>query len=205
MVLLSLFLSKFVGFSLIFFSIFLKLPQIYKIIKRKKIKSLSTTSVLLEIAVNCISYCYHRVNGFPISTYGETIIILAQNVIIGFLVFHISPNHSIIFWDIYISHIFFLIFCVETHSITILHIRPLWMICGPLSQIQKIPQIYVLMCNKATEEISVLSSFLVFGGAMGRLFTNILEIKDIYLLSLNITSCVLNGTIFSLSFLFSKQ
>jgi mannose-P-dolichol utilization defect protein 1 len=85
---LSLFSSKAIGYGLILFSSILKVPQIIQIVKNKSGQGLSVLSLYLEITANVLTIVFHRQHHFPISTFGETILILIQNLVTSFFVTH---------------------------------------------------------------------------------------------------------------------
>ena len=110
---MSLFVSKGISFGLIGFSCILKLPQLFQIILHKSGRGLSQSSLFMEIGANVLSYAYHRQKGFPLSTFGETIVILVQNLLIAFFVTHFSPKYNVFTWNFFIVACSCLVFSVE--------------------------------------------------------------------------------------------
>lgn len=87
---LKLAVSKGLGVGIIAASSIVKVPQILKLLRSKSAAGVSFLSYLLETSAYLISLAYNFRNGFPFSTYGETALILGQNVVISVLVLNYS-------------------------------------------------------------------------------------------------------------------
>ena len=87
---IKLAISKGLGIGIIAASSIVKVPQIIKLIKSKSASGISFLSYLLETSAYLISLAYNVRQGFPFSTYGETGLILVQNVVIAVLVLNYS-------------------------------------------------------------------------------------------------------------------
>ena len=86
--------SKLVGYLIIAGSTVFKLPQIINIVKAGSSKGISTQSYYFEtlVFVNTLSYSRHLQLSF--SVYGETIIIISQNVFIIGLIYNYDKTVS---------------------------------------------------------------------------------------------------------------
>lgn len=91
---IKLAISKGLGIGIIAASSIVKVPQIIKLINSKSASGISFLSYLLETSAYLISLAYNVRQGFPFSTYGETGLILAQNVVIAVLVLQYSGRSS---------------------------------------------------------------------------------------------------------------
>ncbi|OHT02644.1 Mannose-P-dolichol utilization defect 1 protein 2 [Tritrichomonas foetus] len=202
---ISLFISKAIGYGLIAFSSILKLPQLFVIIRHKSGQGLSVTSLFMEIVANVLAYCYHRQKGFPISTFGETLLIMIQNVLIAFFVTHYSPTYNIYSWNLFILLDSCLIFAVERGVVSDNLMAMLWTICLPLSIAYKIPQILHTYKAKCKGELSTLSCFLTLMGSCGRVFTTLREVHDWSVLLMYLLNVLLNGTIWVQSMVYPKD
>lgn len=87
---LKLAVSKALGLGIVGASSVVKVPQILKLARSRSADGVSFLSYLLETAAYLISLAYNARNGFPFSTYGETALILGQNVVISALVLNYS-------------------------------------------------------------------------------------------------------------------
>jgi len=89
---LKLAVSKGLGIGIIGASSIVKVPQLIKLINSQSSEGLSFLSYLLESSAYLISLSYNVRHGFPFSTYGETALILIQNIVIASLVLKYSGN-----------------------------------------------------------------------------------------------------------------
>lgn len=87
---LKLAVSKGLGLGIVAASSIVKVPQILKLASSGSADGVSFLSYLLETAAYLIGLAYNFRNGFPFSTYGETALILVQNVVISVLVLKLS-------------------------------------------------------------------------------------------------------------------
>lgn len=87
-------ISKGLGIGIIGASSIVKIPQLVKLIKSESADGISFLSYLLESSSYLISLGYNIRHGFPFSTYGETALILVQNVVISSLVLGYSGKSS---------------------------------------------------------------------------------------------------------------
>jgi mannose-P-dolichol utilization defect protein 1 len=91
---LKLAISKGLGIGIIAASSIVKVPQILKLLNSKSASGISFLSYLLETSAYLISLAYNVRQGFPFSTYGETGLIMAQNVVIAILVLQYTGRSS---------------------------------------------------------------------------------------------------------------
>lgn len=92
---LKLAISKALGIGIVAASSIVKVPQILKLVNSKSASGVSFLSYLLETSSLLTSLAYNVRNGFPFSTFGETALILGQNVIISVLVLKYSGRAGI--------------------------------------------------------------------------------------------------------------
>jgi len=79
---LQVLVSKVLGYGILVGSLFLQVPQLFKILKLRSVKGISRWSRYSEVPINTSSCIYHYLIQAPLSTWGENIIVLAQNLII---------------------------------------------------------------------------------------------------------------------------
>jgi mannose-P-dolichol utilization defect protein 1 len=91
---IKLAISKGLGIGIIGASSVVKVPQILKLLDSKSSDGVSFLSYLLETSAYLISLAYNFRKGFAFSTYGETALILVQNVVIAVLVLNYSGKKS---------------------------------------------------------------------------------------------------------------
>ena len=78
-------ISKGLGYGIVIGSGIMKLPQIIKIVANRDVTGLNAMSFYMECAAFLPSIVYNYLYGYPISTYGENVIILIQNYFLVFL------------------------------------------------------------------------------------------------------------------------
>lgn len=71
--------SKALGYGIMFGSGIMKMPQIIKIMRSRDVTGINAVSFYMECAAFLPSIVYNALKHYPISTYGENVIILAQN------------------------------------------------------------------------------------------------------------------------------
>ena len=87
---IKLAVSKGLGIGIVAASAVVKVPQILKLVRSRSASGVSFLSYLLETSAFLITLAYNFRNGFPFNTYGETALILAQNLVITLLVLNYS-------------------------------------------------------------------------------------------------------------------
>lgn len=87
---LKLAVSKALGVGIVAASSVVKVPQVLNLVRSRSAAGVSFLSYLLETASYLVSLAYNVRHGFPFSTYGETALILGQNVVIAVLVLNYS-------------------------------------------------------------------------------------------------------------------
>lgn len=83
-------ISKGLGIGIIGASSIVKVPQILKLVSSQSAAGVSFLSYVLETSAYLITLAYNFRNEFPFSTYGETALILGQNVVICVLLLNYS-------------------------------------------------------------------------------------------------------------------
>jgi mannose-P-dolichol utilization defect 1 len=91
---LKLAVSKGLGIGIIAASSGVKVPQILKISRSQSAEGLSFLSYLLETIAYTIGLAYNVRSGFPFSTFGETVFIVVQNVVITFMILKYSGREG---------------------------------------------------------------------------------------------------------------
>lgn len=113
-------ISKGLGYGIVIGSGIMKLPQILKIILNRDVTGLNAMSFYMECAAFLPSIVYNFLKGYPISTYGENVIILFQNFLLVclFWIFAKGDNrksflHMISVILLFIVFAFVLFYCPE--------------------------------------------------------------------------------------------
>ena len=189
--------SKFVGYSMIIVSFFLKLPQILKILKAKSAKGISLATFYMDtLSYSLMSaYCMHKSQ--PISTYGEHISVLVQCIILVGLywkVERVSYQYAAC-----VICLFIVAWCLPLTSGLISEefwslvplLYTVFSVTGKLTQIQE------NFLNKSTGNLSFFTNFVTFLGSVSRVFTTLAELDDSVLLFSYVVGGILKGVIVS--------
>ena len=195
---IKLTLSKFVGFGIIAGSSILKVPQIIKIVNAKSVEGISKSLFYLEIITLLHSSTYSIRQQIPFSIYGESLIILAQNVLIVLLFWVYSksiPTYEKLGLFVFFTGYSFVLFSGDRLFMN----DALWGITQSSNMfimiLSKIPQIITNYQAQSTGQLSFFTFLLNFLGGLARLGTVILETDDkMYLLGF-VLSVLLNAII----------
>jgi mannose-P-dolichol utilization defect protein 1 len=153
---IKLAISKGLGIGIIAASATVKIPQILKIRSSKSSEGISFLSYLLESTSYLISLAYNYRSGFPFSTYGETSLILLQNLVISVLVLQYSGRQST-------AALFVAGFAMSTVTLfqpEILNMEQLSYLqagAGVLSLASKVPQILSVWSQGGTGQLSAFA------------------------------------------------
>ncbi|KAI8961132.1 mannose-P-dolichol utilization defect 1 protein [Daldinia sp. FL1419] len=174
---LKLAISKGLGIGIIGASSIVKVPQILKLVRSQSSSGVSFLSYLLETSSYLISLAYNFRNDFPFSTYGETALILGQNVIITVLVLNYSGRASMA--ALFVAALATSV--VTLFSRSILDMQTLKYLqggAGVLSVASKIPQIAAIYQAGGTGQLSAFTVFNYLVGSLSRIFTTLQEVDD---------------------------
>mmetsp|Transcript_1155 Transcript_1155/g.3270 ORF Transcript_1155/g.3270 Transcript_1155/m.3270 type:complete len:217 (+) Transcript_1155:167-817(+) len=78
--------SAAVGWLVSSLAVVTRVPQIVKILRARSVDGIEPSLYEFDTLCNTISGLYHRGNGFPLNTYGETISFSAQNMAATYLI-----------------------------------------------------------------------------------------------------------------------
>lgn len=184
-------LSKCLGYLVIAGSLFLKVPQILRIVRNKSVQGLSMLSFELECLgfTAALAYCVSK--GIPFHVYGELFFILAQSAVLVLLLYHFSSNlrftaakivgYLALAGVLFLGHlppqIFETIYNFQTTMFTV----------------SRFPQMWTNFKSSSTGELSVTSSLLSVAGCIARLYTSIHERAPRSLVFASLAGLVTNG------------
>lgn len=174
----SLAISKALGIGIISVASIVKVPQLIKLVRSQSAEGLSFPSYVLETASFLITFAYNYRNGFPFSTYGETSLILVQNVIIAVLILVYSGKAPIAgaFVAAVGSAIYALI--LNESLVPAQQMTQLQAGAGMLAIASKLPQIITVYNQGGTGQLSAFAVFNYLFGSLSRIFTTLQEVDD---------------------------
>ncbi|KAF2814896.1 mannose-P-dolichol utilization defect 1 protein [Mytilinidion resinicola] len=174
---LKLAISKGLGIGIIGASSIVKIPQLIKLINSQSAAGVSFLSYLLETSSYLISLSYNVRHGFPFSTYGETALILVQNVVIASLVLRYSRQSAgaaafIAGLGAAGAALF------QENVVDVKQLAWLQAGAGVLGVASKVPQIYAVWSEGGTGQLSAFAVFNYLAGSLSRIFTTLQEVPD---------------------------
>jgi mannose-P-dolichol utilization defect protein 1 len=190
-------ISKGLSIGIVLFSFTSKLPQILYMYKSKDIKGLSYLSIYLDVFSFLCSALYPFHKGYAFLTYGESIIILIENLFIFFMAWKYDINQSSdrqnMTFTLLICSFLFVIYKEFLNEKS-------WTIIGSASTLlsvgSRITQIIKSCKDKSTGPLSTITFALNMLGNVARIFTTMKENKDYIMAGGFMISFVLNLIIF---------
>ncbi|AEO70159.1 7b1f7487-55de-4a6c-85bf-01ffee030d96 [Thermothielavioides terrestris] len=174
---LKLAISKGLGIGIVGASSIVKVPQIIKLVQSQSASGVSFLSYLLETSSYLISLAYNVRNAFPFSTYGETALVLGQNVIITILVLNYSGRPSMA--AMFVAALGISVVTLFSESMLEMQkLRYLQAGAGALSVASKVPQILAIWQEGGTGQLSAFAVFNYLLGSLTRIFTTLQEVND---------------------------
>lgn len=149
-------ISKGLGIGIIGASSIVKIPQLLKLLNSQSAEGLSFLSYVLESGAYLISLSYNVRHGFPFSTYGETALILIQNIAIASLVLNYSGRQpAIAAWIAGLAGAGWLLF--NENQVNEANLSLAMSAAGILGVAAKIPQILTIWTEGGTGQLSAFA------------------------------------------------
>ncbi|OWZ08290.1 Mannose-P-dolichol utilization defect 1 protein [Phytophthora megakarya] len=186
--------SKALSYAIITGSLILKLPQILKILGAKDVTGLTPSAFYMEVVLYLSSTIYNVLRGYPLSTWAENLVILAQNIILVLLL-----------WAFYtpkipVSSRFGLVVVFAALAVGMFSIPDeyQWLLASagiPVSIVARIPQILSNFKQGHTGQLALVTLVLNFAGSIARAFTTMQETGDPVQVAGFGVATLLNGTL----------
>lgn len=170
-------LSTIVGICVLIGSMLYKLPQVLRVVRRRSAAGISVLMYSLETVGTTFSALYFARRAFPFSTYGETVFIMIQNIVLLALIvfFQRLPRvPAIIIAIAYFATVFALLLPVVPLSVLVV----LQLCSIPILNLARVPQIVLNYRRKETGELSPITLGLQLLGNVARVFTTIAQVRD---------------------------
>lgn len=192
---LNLAVSKGLGIAIITTASVVKVPQILKLLQSQSAAGLSFTSYVLETASFLITLAYNVRSGWPFSTYGETALILAQDVVIAVLVLHFTRRDGVA--GAFVAGVAAAVYALLV-SDTLVDAKLMNYLqagAGALSVASKLPQILTVYREGGTGQLSAFAVFNYLLGSLSRIFTTLQEVDDKLILYGFVAGFILNAVL----------
>ncbi|CAI9736594.1 Hypothetical predicted protein [Octopus vulgaris] len=190
---IKLTVSKIFSYGIIIGSVLVKLPQIIKIVNSKSGRGINLFSVTMELGAISASVSYGYASKFPFSSYGESIFLAVQTLIVGMLVLSYQQKslHVLLYLGTYCTIMSVLLSSMMPYAF----LKFLQTSIIPVITFSKLLQAFENYKNQSTGQLSAITIFLLFAGALARIFTSMQETGDSLLMTTFIVSASLNGLI----------
>lgn len=176
----------------------MKVPQIYNIISAGFVSNMARSSVYLELLTGLWNWEFNYLNGFPFSTYGETVFIAVQNIALILLLWAYASKEDAPG---------VLEYLVAVVGIAGAGAAPLFMPSEYLPyiytaqlvlfSIARFPQMLANFQAGHTGSSSGITLFMNFAGTLARVFTSMQEVKDPLVLINFIVNASINAVLFA--------
>lgn len=170
-------LSTIVGICVLIGSMLYKIPQVFRVVRRRSAAGISVLMYSLETVGTTFSALYFARRAFPFSTYGETVFIMIQNIVLLALIVYFQrlPRiPAIIIAIAYFTAVFALLLPVVPLSVLV----ALQLCSIPILNLARVPQIILNYRRKETGELSPITLGLQLLGNVARVFTTIAQVRD---------------------------
>lgn len=189
---LKLAVSKGLGLAIVVGSSLVKLPQVVKIAKAGSAQGISLASVLLELVAVTFSGAYGASQGFPFSSYGESVFLALQTAAILVLAVGCSRGRGLglLAGAAYAAAAWALLNPLVTPA------KVLWYGQAaniPMVLLGKFIQIVANFKNGHTGQLSAITVFLLALGAIARIFTSVQETGDQIVIMTYVCSSLVNS------------
>lgn len=180
---LQLAISKALSIGIIGASSIVKVPQLIKLLQSRSAAGVSFLSYLLESSAYLITLAYNVRLGFPFSTYGETSLILIQNIAIAAFVLHFQGQTAgAALWIAGLAAAGYALFAGgQFGGAEVVDLKQLALLqagAGVLGVASKLPQIFTIWQEGNTGQLSAFAIFNYLAGSASRIFTTLKEVPD---------------------------
>lgn len=186
-------LSKVLGYGIVAGSLFVKVPQILKLLSNRSGAGINIFSVLLDLTAITLNLSYSFVKGFPFSSWGDVSFLAIQTAIIAALVLYYNGQivRVVAFSLSYIVAAYVLMGGITPIDV----LWSLQVLNIPILVTGKMSQAYTNLSNGNTGQLSAVTCFMLFFGSLARVFTSIQETGDTLIITTYVLSTLSNGVI----------
>ncbi|XP_057302400.1 mannose-P-dolichol utilization defect 1 protein-like [Hydractinia symbiolongicarpus] len=190
---LKMTLSKGLGYGIILGAILVKIPQIIKLVQAKSGVGVSVLSLFAEMTAIMFGVAYAVKQKFPFSSWGESLFIGIQDLILMILIFFYARNYIaiVLFPPVYIG-VSTLLSSSFTPDEIVTKLQNFTVFIVAASRFL---QIWTNFSNGHTGQLSLITQVLLAAGSLARVFTSVQETGDVFMISQFAVTCLLNCVI----------
>ena len=201
---LSLLFSKSISLCIILGSILVKVPQLINIIRAKSGAGLDLYAIALGMITYSISFGYNVKKGYPVSSYGENMMLLVQDAWIMILCMYYSNELNGMFWMACAGFGSWL-GALAWGSVSGDVLDVLKVVSIPMFSFSRVIQIRRNYLNGSTGQLSAITLLLQFGGSAARVLTTLAETKDTLELLGYVAGVATNGILLFQIFYYARK
>jgi len=200
-------LADILNFTTILICTVSKLPQLFAIIKGRSSRGISLLSVSLEVLRMAILWCYNYCFGYPLMTYLEHPVLLAQQFILVYLVIKFNAEFGA---GSKALSLFAAVFLIISMSLLFVGTLPreilsfLIPLCTPLSGFSKLIQFAKIVQTKDSTAVSLTTWFLTVFSSFSRIYIVIMDSGDKMLIANSTTSFVTGLSVYLAAIYYKK-
>lgn len=192
--------GRFLSLGIILGSVLVKLPQIIKIVSAGSVENLDYSAFLLELIACMFTSAYNYANGFPFSTWGETLFIAVQVVILLSLMLYYNNQMKYAF--AFPPVVAFAVWILSSGVLSMNALTYCQTTALPIMLLSRVSQILTTYKNGTTGQLSFVTAVMNAMGTGARVFTTLNEIKSTLLLVQSVAMFTVNSVIVFQFFLY---
>lgn len=186
--------SKVLGIVLIGTMTIGQIPQIVKILRKRSASGVSLFSILLMLQASSSTVAYAIHKRFPVSTWGENIVLMHENVVLICLLLRYSKRARASLSFLLVFIIYMLVLLWPTIPGTLLWC--LYVLSMPAILASRAIQMFKNHKTKNPGQLSATSSFLCIFQGFGRLTTSVVMTGDYVMIYTFLTVSLFNILLF---------
>ncbi|KAL4220555.1 Mannose-P-dolichol utilization defect 1 protein [Mactra antiquata] len=186
--------SKILGYVLIATMTVSQVPQIVKILRKRSASGVSFLSIMLMLEASSATVAYAILKGFPVSAWGENLVLMHMNVVLVCLLLRYSNKMktSITFLTVYIVLMLFLLWPTVPSQL----VWYLYILSMPAIVFSRLIQMYKNHKTKDPGQLSATTAFLFIFQGVGRLTTSYFMTRDVVMICTFVAVTLFNMLLF---------
>lgn len=186
-------ISKGLSLAIVVAAAIVKVPQIYLIVKNRSIAGVSLFAQYLELFLYSTPVAYNLANGYDFRTWGENFFLVLQVLVILTAMLAISKRYALLFLSLALYA--GIAYPAMTGMVPINILQLLQGAAIPVQVGARFIQVYTVYTDKATGQLSVVTSVMNFLGCIARIFTVSQEHGDPIIMAGFFCSLIANGVV----------
>jgi len=175
-------------------SLVVKIPQIVAVLRAGSVRGLSLQSLLLEMTGFSINFSYNAAHQYPLDTYGEFALLLAQDLVLLLLFVQLTGRRPLP-WLAGVAAAAGGIYAVSTRVVPLTVAKMLILMALPLGWSSKVVQLRAILSSRDARSVSLLTWTLAALTCGTRIVTTLAGTQDATLLTCFVVNMLLSSVI----------